>query len=39
MKLYVVMRAKILKNTNNLFKQQFLLHHTYVLRKISIIKY
>jgi hypothetical protein len=39
MKLYVVIRPKVLKNTNNLFEQQFLMHLTYVLRKISVMKY
>jgi hypothetical protein len=28
-----------MKNSNNLFKQQFLMHLTYVLRRISVIEY
>jgi TRAP-type mannitol/chloroaromatic compound transport system permease small subunit len=38
-KVCVVMQPKILKNSNNLFKQLFLMHLTYVLCKISVVKY
>jgi hypothetical protein len=38
MKLYVVMRPKMLKNTNNLFKQLFLMYPTYVLCKICVVR-
>jgi hypothetical protein len=38
MKLYVLMRLKNLKNTNNLFKRLFLVHPTYVLCKIDVRK-
>jgi hypothetical protein len=33
------MRPKKLERSNNLFKQQFLMHLTYVLCKISIVEY
>jgi hypothetical protein len=39
MKLCVVMRPKKLKNSNNLFEQQFLTHLTYIFHKISVIEY
>jgi hypothetical protein len=38
-KLCVIKRPKNLKNSNNLFKQQFLMHPTYVLCKISVLEY
>jgi hypothetical protein len=37
--LYVVTQPKIMKNSNNLCKQQFLTHLTYGLCKISVIEY
>jgi len=39
MKLCVVMSQKMLKILNNLFKQQFLIYLTYVLRQISVVGY
>jgi hypothetical protein len=39
MKIYEFMGPNILKESNNLFKQQFLMHLTYVLRQISVIEY
>jgi hypothetical protein len=38
-KLCAVMQPTFLKNSNNSFKQQFLMHLTYVLCKISVVKY
>jgi hypothetical protein len=37
--LYEVMRPKNFERSNNLFKQQFLMHLTYVLCKIRIVEY
>jgi hypothetical protein len=39
MKLCAVIRPKKLERSNNLFKQQFLMHLTYVLCKISVVEY
>jgi hypothetical protein len=39
MKLCVVTRPKFLKNLNNLFKQLFIMHLTYILCKISVVEY
>jgi hypothetical protein len=39
MKLYVVMRIKMFKNSNNYFKHQFLMHIAYVLGTISHVEY
>jgi hypothetical protein len=38
MKLCLLMLPKVLKYTNNLFKQQFLMHPTYILGKISVVE-
>jgi hypothetical protein len=38
-KLCVFMGPKVLKKSNSLFKQQFLMHLTYVLCQISVIEY
>jgi hypothetical protein len=38
-KLCVAMQPKFLKNSNNLCKQLFLMHHTYVLCKINVVEY
>jgi hypothetical protein len=39
MKLCAVMRPKKLERSNNLFKQQFLMHFAYVFLKISVVEY
>jgi hypothetical protein len=39
MNLCVVARPKMMKKSNNLFKEQFLMHPNYVLCKIIIVKY
>jgi hypothetical protein len=38
-KLSVAMKPNFFKNSNNLFKQLFLMHLTYVLCKISVVEY
>jgi hypothetical protein len=38
MKLYVVMRLTIFKNSNNLCKHLFLMHLIYVLCKICVVR-
>jgi hypothetical protein len=38
-KLSVAMKPNFFKNSNNLFKQLFLMHLTYVLCKISVVQY
>jgi hypothetical protein len=39
MKLRVVTNTKMFKNSNKCFKQQFLIHLAYVLRRINIVEY
>jgi hypothetical protein len=39
MKLCAIMKIKMFKNSNNRFKQQFLMHLAYVLGEISFVEY